>query len=77
MHDDTITTDAHMREMNDTDDYPEEAYLRKTVFYVLIDNVVSGLTMRYNAVRKFAEKFDFFAEISNNVGSELEEITKR
>ena len=39
-----------------TDDSPEEAYLRKTVFHVLIDNVVTGLTVRFNAVKKLTEK---------------------
>ena len=32
MHDDTSTTEANMAEMNDTDDYPEEAYLEKLCF---------------------------------------------
>ena len=67
MHDDTSTTDANMAEMNDTDDYPEEAYFRKTVFYVLIDNVVTGLTVRFNAVRMLAEHFDFCGDISQCV----------
>lgn len=49
MHDDTSTPEANMVEMNDTDDSPEEAYFRKTVFYVLIDNIVAGLSVRFNA----------------------------
>ena len=53
--------------MNDTDDSPQEAYFRKTVFYVLIDNVVTGLTVRFNAVKKLVENVDFCLEISHNV----------
>ena len=50
MHDDTSTTDANKAKMNDADDSPEEAYHRKTALYALIDNVVTGLTVRFNAV---------------------------
>ena len=48
-HDDTSTTQTNMAEINDTGDSPEEANFRKTVFYVLIDNVAAGLTERYEA----------------------------
>ena len=34
MHDDTCTTEANMTVTNDTANSPEEAYFRKTVFYV-------------------------------------------
>ena len=59
MHDDTSTTEANMAEMNDTGDSPEEAYFRKTVFYVLIDDALTGLSVRFNAVMKLAEIFIF------------------
>ena len=36
-------------------DTPEEAYFIKTVFYVFIDNVITGLTARFNAVKKLAK----------------------
>ena len=52
MHDDTSTPEANLGEMADTDDSPEEVYLRKTVFYVLIDNVVAVLTERFKAVKR-------------------------
>ena len=45
MHDDTNAPDANLAEMTDTDDSPEEAYFRYTVFYVFIDNFVAGLTL--------------------------------
>ena len=77
MHDDTSTTEANMAEMNDTDDSPEEAYFRKTVFYVLIDNVVAGLTVCFNAVKKLAKKFDFLWKYPTMCESELEKKAKR
>ena len=59
MHDDTSTTEGNMAEINDTDYSPEEAYFRKTVFCVLIDNVVTTLHIRLNAAMKMAEKKKF------------------
>ena len=53
MYDDTSTIEANMAKINDTDDSPEEAYFKKIMFYVLFDNVVTGLTVRYNAVKNF------------------------
>ena len=44
-----------MAEMNDTDDSPDDAYFSNTVFYVLIDCLLTGLTMRLNADKKLAE----------------------
>ena len=67
MHDDTSTTEANMAEMNDTDDSTEETYLRKTVFYVLIDNVVIRLTVHFNAADIFVSKKKFIGEICHNV----------
>ena len=58
MHDNASTTEANMAEINDIDYSPEAAYFRKTVFYVLADNVVTGLTVRFNAAKKLAENFD-------------------
>ena len=54
---DTCTTDANKAEMNDTDDTAEQAYSMKTVSYVLIDNVVTGLTVRFNAAKNFVKIF--------------------
>ena len=44
MHDGTCATEDNMAELNDSDVSPKEAYFRKTVFHVLIYNVVTGLT---------------------------------
>lgn len=49
-HDDTSTPDANLAEMTVTDDSPDEAYVRKTVCYVLIDDVVAGLPLGFIAV---------------------------
>ena len=57
--------------MTDTDALPEEAYFIKTVFYVLIDNVVAGLTLHFNAVKWLAENFDFLWKYPTMTESEL------
>ena len=67
MHDDTSTTEANTAEMNATDDSTEEAYFMKIALCAWIDNIVTGLTVRFNAAKKLAGNFDFFVEISNNV----------
>ena len=59
MHNDTSTSEANMAEMDVTDDSSEESYFRKTVFYVLIDNVVTGWNVRFNAIMSLAENLDF------------------
>ena len=59
MHNDTSTPKTNMAQMNDTDDSPEEACCRKTVLYVLLDSVVGGLTVRFNAVERLAENSYF------------------
>ena len=53
-----------------------KAYFRKTVFYVLIDNVVAGLTLCFNAVKWLAEKFDFLWKYLTMSESELEKEAK-
>ena len=63
MHHDTSTPHVNLVEMTDTDDLPEKAYFRKTVLYVLIDNVVAGLTLHFNAVKWLAENFYFYGNI--------------
>ena len=60
MHDNTSTTEANMVEMNETNDSPEEAYLRKTMFYVLIDNGVTGLTIRFVLLRSWLKILFFY-----------------
>ena len=52
-------TQVHLAEIIDTDDSPKEAFFRKTVFYILIDNVVVIFTLHFNAVKRLSENFDF------------------
>ena len=66
MHDDTSTSEANMVEMDDMDDSPEEAYFRKTVFYYLINNVVTGLLYVLILLTSW-RKILILIEISHNV----------
>ena len=77
MHDESSTPEANLEEMNDADDSPEEAYFRKTVFYVLIDNVIAGLTVRFDAVKRLVENFDFLWKYPTMCESEVEKKAKR
>ena len=76
MHDNTSTTEANISEMSDTDDSPEESYFER-LFFVLIDNVVTGLTVRFNAVKKLAGNFDVLCKFPTMRESELEKKAKR
>ena len=46
------------------------------MFYVLIDNVVTGLTVCFNAVIKLAENFDFLWKYPTMCQSKLERKAK-
>ena len=63
MHDGTSTTKANMAEMNDTDNYTEDTYFIKMCF-ALIDNVVTGLTVHFNAAKKLVVKTIFGGNIT-------------
>ena len=60
MHDGTSTTEANMAVMND---FTEETYFRKAVFYVLIDDVITGLSVRFNAENSLQKIFIFCGNI--------------
>ena len=75
MHNDTSTPDANLVEMTDTDDSPEEAFFRETVFHVFTDNV-AGLTLCLNAVKQLAENFDFLWKYPMMSEIELEKKQK-
>lgn len=47
----------HLADITDTDDSLEEAFFRKTVLYVLIENVVVGLILHFNDVKQFTDFF--------------------
>ena len=40
------------------DESPEEAYFRKSVFYIIC-NVIGGLTVHFNVTVNISEKFSF------------------
>ena len=42
------------------------------MFYVLIDNVVAGLTLGFNAVKRLSENVDFLLKYSTMTESERE-----
>ena len=54
---------------------PEEAYFRKSVFYVMLDNVVAGLTVRFNAARKISQNFSFLWKYLTMSPQELEQAS--
>ena len=47
------------------------------MFYVFIDNVVAGLTVRFNAVKRLSENFYFLWKYPTMCESELEKNPKR
>lgn len=72
-HDDSdVTTDADLSELNEADESPEEAYFRKSVFYVLLDNVIGGLTVRFRAAKDISENFSFLWQYLSLPEEELE-----
>ena len=38
---------------------PQKRHILEKLFYVLIDNVVTRLTLCFNAAKKLAENYDF------------------
>ena len=38
---------------------PEKAYFRKHIFYVVLDNVIGGLTVRFRAAKQISDTFSF------------------
>ena len=54
---------------------PEEAYFRKSVFYVMLDNVIAGLTVRFNAARKISQNFSFLWKYLTMSPQELEQAS--
>ena len=44
-----------MNEMNEADESPEETHLRKHIFYVVLDDVIAGLTVRFNIAKQISD----------------------
>ena len=53
------TSDENVIEMNETDESNEEAYFRKHIFYVVLDNVIGQLTIRFSAAKQISDTFSF------------------
>ena len=45
--------------MNELDEFPVEAHFRKHIFYIVLDNVIGGLTVRVNAAKQISDSFSF------------------
>ena len=56
---DEHTPDENVNEMNEADESPEEAHFRKHIFYVVLDNVIGGLTVRFSAAKQISDTFSF------------------
>ena len=56
---DEHTPDENVNEMNEADESPEEAHFRKHIFYVVLDNVIGGLTVRFSAAKQISDTFIF------------------
>lgn len=37
----------------------EKAYLRRSMFYILVNNIIGELTVRFNAEKQLAKELDF------------------
>ena len=53
------TSDENVIEMNETDESTEEAYFRKHIFYVALNNVVGLLKVRFSAAKQISDTFSF------------------
>ena len=57
---DEHTPDENVNEMNEADESPEEAHFWKhIIFYVVLDNVIGGLTARFSAAKQISDTFSF------------------
>ena len=53
------SSSENVNEMNEADESPEEAHFRKHIFYVVLDNVIGGLTVRFSAAKQISDTFSF------------------
>ena len=58
LHDDD-TPDEHGNQMNEADESPDEAHFRKHISYVVLNNVIGGLTVRFSAPKQISDTFSF------------------
>ena len=48
-----------MNEINEVDESTEEAHFRKHIFFVVLDNVIGELTVRFSAAKQISDTFKF------------------
>ena len=60
-----------MHQIHETDESIEEAYFRKDIFYVVLDNVIGELTIRFNAAKQILDTFGFLWNYQNMTKDEL------
>ena len=56
---DENTSDENANEINEAYQSPEEAHIRKHIFYVVLDNVIGRLTIRFCAAKQISYTFSF------------------
>ena len=66
------TSDENVIEINETDESTEEAYFRKHIFYVVLDNVIGQLTVRFSAAKQISDTFSFLWSYKRMSKEELE-----
>ena len=56
---DEDTHDENVNEMNEADESPEETHFQKHTFYVVLDNVTGGHSVRFSAAKQIYDNFSF------------------
>jgi len=51
--------DTPEENVNETDESSEEVHFRKHIFYVILDNITGGLTVRFSAEKQISDTFSF------------------
>ena len=51
--------DENVNERNEADEPPEESNFRKHIFYVVLDNVNGGITVRFSAAKQIYDTISF------------------
>ena len=57
--------------MNEADESPEEANFRLHMFYVVLDNVNGGLTVRFWAAKQISDAISFLWKYQKMLREEL------
>ena len=53
------TPDENVNEINEADESTKEAHFQKHIFYVVLDNFIGELTVRFNAAKQISDTFSF------------------